>query len=200
MSDIYIYSYHACSLCPIGLGTPEIYHLYFPAKAERPLCSALFSIGLKAIYSVMKWVTGNEVLQTWGFSLGLPCFLAEYPRRQTWWWGNWGQQDIQWAECEPWSPQRVGGETQFHEVVLTGHTTMHVFAWNFTDGIEMTWIVSVLVPIPCLLLLRFVTGRTVCIVFYRYMHSHTRPGRFYYNTQRIGLSIYILQCQRKSMK
>lgn len=101
------------------------------------------------------------------------------------------------AECEPWSPQRVGGETQFHEVVLTGHTTMHVFAWNFTDGIEMTWIVSVLVPIPCLLLLRFVTGRTVCIVFYRYMHSHTRPGRFYYNTQRIGLSIYILQCQRK---
>lgn len=100
------------------------------------------------------------------------------------------------AECEPWSPQRVGGETQFHEVVLTGHTTMHVFAWNFTDGIEMTWIVSVLVPIPCLLLLRFVTGRTVCIVFYRYMHSLTRPVRFYYNTQRIGLSIYILQCQR----
>lgn len=103
--------------------------------------------------------TGITVLQTWGFSLGFPCFLAEYPRRQTWWWGNWGQQDIQWAELllrkprgwaleptkggwrnpVPWScPDRTHNHTC---VCIHIHITVRtkLCAWeNFTDGIEMT--------------------------------------------------------------
>lgn len=133
MFDIYIYSYHACSLCPIGLGTPEIYHIRFPAKAERPLCSALFSIGLKAVSSVTKWVTGNRNHgpSDLGLFPGTSLFLGWISKK-----ANMVMSVIEAsktfsgrsccctsleAECEPWSPQRVSGETQFHEVVLTRH-------------------------------------------------------------------------------